>query len=62
MTKKRSRMIAVIMLVIAVIFVFIAFQNPQASFPWSNTVTYILYGLYAVAVLVLLIAPFKRVK
>ena len=32
MTKKHSRIIAVIMLVIAVIFIGIALNNPQASF------------------------------
>ena len=60
MTKKYSRIIAVIMLVIAVIFIFVALNNPQASFPWSNTITYILYGLYVVIMVVLFIAPFKK--
>ena len=46
MTKKYSRIIAVIMLVIAIVFIFIALNNPQASFPWSNAITYILYGVY----------------
>ena len=48
MTKKHSRIIAVIMLVIAVIFIGIALNNPQASFPWSNTITYIFYGKFMV--------------
>ena len=43
MTKKYSRIIAAIMLVIAIVFIFIALNNPQASFPWSNAITYILY-------------------
>ena len=60
MTKKYSRIIAVIMLVIAVIFIFVALNNPQASFPWSNTITYILYGLYVVIMVALFIAPFKK--
>ena len=47
MTKKYSRIIAVIMLVIAIVFIFIALNNPQASFPWSNAITYILYGVYS---------------
>ena len=46
MIKKYSRIIAVIMLVIAIVFIFIALNNPQASFPWSNEITYILYGVY----------------
>ena len=41
MTKKYSRIIAAIMLVIAIVFIFIALNNPQASFPWSNAITYI---------------------
>lgn len=38
MTKKYSRIIAAIMLVIAIVFIFIALNNPQASFPWSNAI------------------------
>ena len=62
MTKKCSRIIATIMLVIAVVFIVIALNNPQASFPWSNTVTYILYGVYAIVMIILFIAPFKSKK
>lgn len=62
MTKKYSRITATIMLIIASIFIIIALNNPQASFPWSNTITYILYGLYVVIMIVLFIAPFKRKK
>ncbi len=47
MTKKFSRIIAVIMLVIAVIFIGIALNNSQASFPWSNTITYTNVGVKA---------------
>ena len=62
MAKKYSRNIAVIMLVIAIVFIFIALNNPQASFPWSNGITYILYGVYVCLMIVLFIAPFKRKK
>lgn len=62
MTKKHSRIIAVIMLVIAVIFIGIALNNPQASFPWSNTITYILYGIYIIVMIVLFVAPFNKSK
>ena len=62
MIKKYSRIIAVIMLVIAIVFIFIALNNPQASFPWSNEITYILYGVYLCLMIVLFIAPFKRKK
>ena len=62
MAKKYSRIIAVIMLVIAIVFIFIALNNPQASFPWSHEITYILYGVYVCLMIVLFIAPFKRKK
>ena len=62
MTKKYSRIIAAIMLVIAIVFIFIALNNPQASFPWSNIITYILYGIYVIIMIILFIAPFKRKK
>ena len=62
MTKKHSRIIAVIMLVIAVIFIGIALNNPQASFPWSNTITYIFYGIYIIVMMVLFVVPFNKSK
>ena len=55
-------MIAFIMLIIAVIFIFVALNNPQASFPWNNTISYTLYGIYAIIMIVLFIAPFKKTK
>ena len=48
------------MLMIAVIFVIVALYNPQMSFPWNNTVTYSIYGIYCVAAVILLIAPFGK--
>ena len=60
MSKKYSRIIAAIMLIVAIIFFIITLNNPQASFPWSNTITYTLYGIYVVTMIVLFIAPFKR--
>ena len=60
MTRKRSRIIAVIMLITAAVFIVIALNNPQAVFPWSNTITYSLYGIYAVVMTVMFIAPLRR--
>lgn len=60
MTRKHSRIIAVIMLITAAVFIVIALNNPQAGFPWSNTITYSLYGIYAVVMTVMFIAPFRR--
>ncbi len=52
--------IMVIMLITAAVFIVIALNNPQAVFPWSNTITYSLYGIYAVVMTVMFIAPFRR--
>ena len=49
-------------ILVMIVFIFIALNNPQASFPWSNAITYILYGVYALIMIVLFIAPFKRKK
>ena len=58
MRKKMSRMIAAIMLVAAIGFIAFAFGHPEMSFPWSNTVTHVLYVLYILATVVLFAAPF----
>ena len=60
MTKKISRIIGSIMLVIAIAFVVFALNHPEMSFPWSNTITWVLYGLYTLVTAVLLIAPAKK--
>ena len=60
MTKKISRIIAVIMLIIAVCFLSFALTHPEASFPWSNSVTYIIYIIYVVIMIVFFAAPFKK--
>lgn len=60
MTKKISRIIGSIMLVIAIAFVVFALNHPEMIFPWSNTITWVLYGLYAIVTVVLLVAPTKK--
>lgn len=60
MTKKKSRIIAMIMLVAAAVFVLYALNHPEGSFPWSNAITYTLYGVYLLVMLVMAAAPFKR--
>ena len=57
--KRTCRIIASIMLVVAIGFVIFAVNHPESSFPWSNTVTYTIYGLYALVMVLLFIAPFK---
>lgn len=60
MKKNVSRIIGVVMAVVAIAFVVFALNHPEMSFPWSNTVTWVLYGLYAIVTAILLIAPTKK--
>ena len=57
MKKNTSRIVGLIMLIIAVAFIIFALNHPEMSFPWNNAITWFLYGLYFLATVVLLIAP-----
>ena len=57
MKKSISRIIGWIMLIIAIVFIICALNHPEKSFPWNNTITWLLYGLYFLVTVVLLIAP-----
>ena len=57
MKKSISRIIGLTMLIIAIVFIMFALNHPEKSFPWSNTITWLLYGLYVLVTVVLLIAP-----
>ena len=57
MKKSISRIIGLIMLIIAVAFILFALNHPEMSFPWNNTITWLLYGLYFLVTVVLLITP-----
>ncbi len=46
MSKKLSRIIAAVMFVLAISFLAFALTHPNASFPWSNAVTYAIYAVY----------------
>lgn len=56
MKKIISRIIGLVMVVIAIAFVVFALNHPEMSFPWSNTITWGLYGVYAVITVILLIS------
>lgn len=43
---KKYLRIALTLLVIGIIFIFYALNHPEASFPWSNNITYIIYIVY----------------
>ena len=36
--------------IIAIVFVLYAVNNPQASFPWNNSVTFAIYGAYGIII------------
>ena len=55
--KNISRIIGLIMLIIAIVFIMFALNHPEMSFPWNNTITWLLYGVYFLVTVVLLIAP-----
>ena len=57
MKKSKSRIIGVIMLIVAIVFIVFALNHPEMSFPWNNTITWLLYGLYVLVTVVLFIAP-----
>jgi ABC-type transport system involved in cytochrome c biogenesis permease subunit len=62
MKRKRSPflIIGVIMVIIAICFVVFTLNNPQVSFPWSNTITYIIYFIYIIATIYLIIKGFQK--
>ena len=57
MKKSISRIIGVIMLIVAIVFIVLALNHPEKSFLWNNTITWLLYGIYFLVTVVLLIAP-----
>ena len=57
MKKRISRILGLIMLIIAIAFIVFALNHPEMSFPWNNTITWLLYGLYILVTVMLLIAP-----
>ena len=60
--KKKSRIIASIMLIVAIAFFVFAVTHPTASFPWSNTITYFIYAVYILIMALLFAAPYKKRK
>ena len=60
--RKMFRSIAWVMLIAAVIFLVYAVTHPTASFSWSNTITYALYAVYILVMLVLFVASRKKGK
>ena len=55
----KFRIIAWIMLLVAVGFLCYTFQHPEGGWPWSNTVSYTLYTIYLLLMLFFFAAPFR---
>lgn len=62
MSKRVLRIVACAMLVIGMIFFIVALNNPQLSWPWSNTITYSIYVAYLIVMVVLFVVAFKKKK
>lgn len=45
MKKSISRIIGLIMLIIAIVFIMFALNHPEMSFPLNNTITWLMYGV-----------------
>jgi hypothetical protein len=58
--KITTKVIGLLMMLVAIVFVIFALNHPEMSFPWSNNITYTLYGVYALVTLILLIIPRKK--
>lgn len=58
--KKILRVVASIMLTIAICFVIYALNHPESSFPWSNLITYVLYIVYFVAMTIMFVLSFIK--
>lgn len=63
MKRNTSLSIGAVLTAIAVCFVFYAADHPEASFPWSNRITFMIYGAYVWLLLKFLIdIPFLAEK
>ncbi len=51
---KRQRGAGIIMIALSAVFFIYAMLNPQGSFPWPNSVTYLLYAIYLAVTAILL--------
>ena len=61
MKKATSLVIGAFLAAIAVCFVSYAAGHPEASFPWSNRITFMIYGVYVWLLLKFLVdIPFEE--
>jgi divalent metal cation (Fe/Co/Zn/Cd) transporter len=50
--RKLFLFIGMFMLLIAIGFVWYALNHPESSFPWNNTITYSIYLIYIIAMII----------
>lgn len=55
-------LIGIVMLVAGISFVAYAITHPEQSFPWSNTITYILYAVYLLITVMMFVLSGKYKK
>ena len=51
---------AMILLVLAIIFIIVAINHPELSFQWDNKFTYLLYALYFIITIILFVLGVKK--
>lgn len=51
MKRKYSLVLGTVLLTIAAVFVTYAVHHPESSFPWSNRITFIIYGVYTALII-----------
>lgn len=62
MNKKIYRIVAIIMFLFLIGFILFAFNHPELSFPWQNSISYILYVLYIAVMIVFFVIDFINNK
>ena len=50
------------MIVVAIGFLIFALNHPEMSFPWSNSITYVIYVVYLVAAIIMFCISKKATK
>jgi len=60
MKRKTYLCVGIAMLLLAIGFIIYAFNNPQVSFPWNNSITYTIYAIYAIAIIICFILALRK--
>lgn len=62
MIRNIPRTISFIMFLVMIIFVIYSINNPQASFPFNNIFTYIIYAGYVFLMIIFFVMSFRIKK